>query len=191
MVMATQATDDGSWFYEENGQRKGAVDEAGLVELIKSGKVTYGTSVWKKGFPNWLKIENTDLKAHLEEIAPPPLAGDKVNNSVVWVLAFAPILGYFLEFFVAGIVAGANGQSDLAATIAVNSGAYWYVTVILNVSLSYFDANRLEKAGHDTAKFGGMAWLVPVYLFQRAQNLKQNQAYFVVWIVCFVLILGA
>jgi len=29
---------------------------------------------------------------------------------------------------------------------------------------------------------------VPVYLYQRSQALKQNLAYFIVWIVCFLLI---
>ncbi|MFO1353881.1 MAG: hypothetical protein U1E88_05305 [Acinetobacter sp.] len=35
-------------------------------------------------------------------------------------------------------------------------------------------------------KFKGMVWLVPVYLFQRAKALDQSLAYFIVWIVCFL-----
>lgn len=180
-----------NWFYEEEGQRKGGITEADLVALIKSGKVAYGTSVWKKGFPDWIKIENTELSVHLEEIGPPPLKGEHINNTVVWVLAFAPIIGYFLEYVVAGVIYegqfDANGEPS--ANEAVSSGKYWYITLILNIALSYFDARRLKKAGHNIDKFKGWVWLVPVYLYQRAKNLNQNLAYFIVWIVCFVLFL--
>ena len=34
-----------------------------------------------------------------------------------------------------------------------------------------------------------MVWLIPVYLYQRAKVLNQNLAYFIVWIVCFALML--
>jgi len=33
----------------------------------------------------------------------------------------------------------------------------------------------------------GSAWLVPVYLFNRAKVLKQNNAYFIIWVVLFCL----
>jgi hypothetical protein len=156
------------WFYEEDGQRKGAIAESELIGLIKSGKISYGASVWKKGFPDWLKIENTDLRGHLEEVAPPPLKGEHINNTVVWVLAFAPIIGFVFEKAVVGIP---------------------FITLILNIALSYLDEKRLRKAGHNTDKFKGWIWLVPVYLYQRAKILNQNLAYFIVWIVCFVLVL--
>lgn len=169
------------WFYEEEGQRKGGITEADLVALIKSGKATYGTSVWKKGFPDWIKIENTELKVHLEEIGPPPLKGEHINNTIVWVLAFAPIIGFCLQNVVVGAV------NEMNADEVVSSENYWYITLILNIALSYFDEMRLKKAGHNTDKFKGWVWLVPVYLYQRAKNLNQNLAYFIVWIVCFVL----
>lgn len=58
------------------------------------------------------------------------------------------------------------------------------ITLLLNVGLSMQDERNLKKAGHDTEKMGG-AWLVPVYMFKRAQILKQNNAYFIVWVVLF------
>ncbi|WP_186350706.1 hypothetical protein [Pseudomonas fragi] len=64
-----------------------------------------------------------------------------------------------------------------------------FISIILNIALSYFDEKRLQKAGHDTSKFKGMVWLVPVYLFQRAKALNQNMAFFAVWIVSFALVL--
>ena len=103
-----QATTQNNWFYEENGQRKGPVSENEMVQFIKSSVISHGTSVLKQGFPDWLKVENTDLRVHLDNSAPPPLSGEHINNTLVWVLAFAPLIGYFLEWVVAGAVHGGN-----------------------------------------------------------------------------------
>ncbi|WP_297572083.1 DUF4339 domain-containing protein [uncultured Deefgea sp.] len=182
-----QVISDVSWFYEEDGQRNGPISEEEIINFIKSEKISYGSAVWKKGYPDWLKIENTELRTYLERSSPPPLSGDHVNNTLVWVLAFAPILGMLLEYFIAGAI----HKNEYAASVAVESGKYWFVTLVLNVVLSYSDENKLRKAGHNTDKFKGMAWLVPVYLYQRAKNLNHNLAYFITWIVSFLFTLLA
>ena len=79
-------------------------------------------------------------------------------------------------------------SSEYRAEQAVASGHFIYITLILNIALSFLDEKRLKQAGTDTSTFGGWVWLVPVYLYQRSQALKQNLAYFIVWIVCFLLI---
>ncbi|WP_105172353.1 DUF4339 domain-containing protein [Pseudoalteromonas sp. T1lg24] len=175
------------WFYEYKGERKGGVGESEIIGLIENGTVSHGTSVWKKGFSDWTKIEDTELNIHLDKTSPPPLSGEHVNNTVVWILAFAPIIGYFLEW----VVAGAINSSEWKAEKAMAEAKYFYITIILNVALSYLDEKRLSQAGHNTEKFKGMTWLVPVYLFQRAKNLNHNMAYFAVWIVSFLLVLSA
>lgn len=178
---------DKIWFYEEDGQRAGPVSESEIAQLIKATKISYGTPVWKKGFPDWLVIEKTDLRVQLEAVAPPPLTGAHVNNTVVWVLAFAPILGYFLEAVAASFVYGDN---NWLADKALASNEFWFITLVLNIGLSYFDERRLQRAGHNTDKFRGWIWFVPVYLYQRAKWMKQNLAYFIVWIVCFLISLS-
>jgi uncharacterized protein YecT (DUF1311 family) len=60
------------WYYEERGTRQGAFSNEEMAERIRSGQIPRGTSVWKKGFPGWLKVENTELQQHLDD-APPPL----------------------------------------------------------------------------------------------------------------------
>lgn len=176
---------DEEWFYEESGQRKGPHSVQEMVERITGGTLTYGALVWRKGFPDWQKIEASDLRVHLAEVSPPPLSGAHVNNTIVWVLAFAPIIGYLLEHMVAGVFEA----NQALAMHAASTSKYWYVTYGLNVGLSYFDEHRLKVAGHDTAKFKGWAWLVPIYLFQRAKKLDQKLWYFAVWIACMVLVL--
>lgn len=181
------ASQDKSWFYEKNGQRIGGISENDIAELVNKKTISYGTPVWKSGFSEWIKIENTELRHHLEKIVPPPLLGEHVNNSVVWILAFAPIIGLLLEFFVSGAVHGDNYLAEEAA----KNGDFWYVTLILNIALSLWDAKRLKRMGTDTSKFSGWAWLVPAYLFQRATALQQSKAYFITWIACFVLSIAA
>lgn len=90
-----------SWFYAEDGKIKGPISESELIGIIKSKKLSYGSSIWRKGFPDWMKIENTELGIHLEKITtPPPLSGEHVNNTIIWALAFAPILGLIIAYFV-------------------------------------------------------------------------------------------
>ena len=90
-------------------------------------------------------------------------------------LAFAPLIGEFI----AGLLGGLTKSS---------MDKFWWVTLALNIGLSLLDERKLKAAGHDTKAMGG-AWLVPVYLYKRAQVLKHNLAYFIVWVVCFVAIL--
>lgn len=173
------------WYYEDNGERKGAVTEAEISQLLRSGILTTQSGVWRKGFADWMALDKTELKQYLDDSVPPPLTGEHVNNTIVWVLAFAPLIGTFLEYMLAGML----HSSDARANAAVDSGHYIFVTIGLNIALCFLDASRLEKAGVQTEKFKGFVWLVPVYLFQRAKVLKHNLAYFIVWIVCFAVTL--
>lgn len=183
----TIPTPETPWHYEQNGERKGGVDQQQIIDLIRGGELTYGSRVWKKGMSDWAKIEQTEFRSHLEDTAPPPLGGSAVNNKVVWLLAFAPLIGYLLESFVAGLFTGSEGQWERA--MAANR--YWYVTLALNIALSVLDSKRLKQAGYDVSRFKGWVFVVPVYLFQRAKLLNQNLAYFITWIVCFVISIGA
>lgn len=178
----TQSAAESKWFFEQAGQRKGPFSESEIVQFIQSGGVSPGTLVWKQGFPEWIKIENTDMRVHLDTSAPPPLSGTQVKNTLVWFLAFAPLIGYFLEWMVAGAMHGS------LAEIAMANNKYWFVTLVLNIVLAAFDAKQLKDAGHNTDKFKGWVWLIPVYLYQRAKATKQSLAYFIVWIICFVLV---
>lgn len=177
------------WHYEEKGMRRGPVAELAITQLIKEGKLTYGNMVWKKGLKDWIKLEDSDLKIHLNDDQPPPLTGDMVNNTLVWILAFAPIIGLFIGYIVA--CREFSGFSEQTILNEVRNGRYWYIVLALNLGLAYFDEMRLRQAGHNTDKFKGMTWLVPVYLYQRAKALKQNNAYFITWIVCFILMFFA
>lgn len=184
--MSKTSTTENKWFYEEKGQRLGGIDEATIISMIQSKKIGYGSLVWQKGFNGWMKLEETSLRPHLESISPPPLTGKHISNSVIWILAFAPILGYFVECFVAGFAYHGNESRALRA---VDSGQFIYITAGLNLLLSVWDENRLQKAGINTDRFKVWVWLVPVYIYQRARILQHNLAYFITWMICLIFII--
>ena len=120
--MDASNTESVSWFYETDGQRKGPIIEDGMLALIKQGAVTYGTLVWKAGFPEWLKVEDSELRIHLERVAPPPITGRHIGNGVVWTLAFAPLIGYILESAFAYAISSATLCTGSEALTASTKG---------------------------------------------------------------------
>lgn len=164
------------WHYSTNGHRFGPFSEDNLLEQIKSKKVTEESLVWNKSMQDWQPILSSKFAAFVRNPnTPPPLTGLAVNNTIIWFLAFAPLIGLLIEGFV-------------SESAGIPMESLWFITLLLNIVLGYIDENKLKAAGHDTSKMGA-AWIVPVYLFKRAQILKQNYAYFIVWCVLFTLMI--
>lgn len=174
------------WHYEKNGQRLTLPAEPELQTLIEEGVIHGQTLVWKQGLPAWTPLAETDLASHLNQRqSPPPLPAKSINHRLVWVLAFAPLIGLMLEAMAAGMFASSSYTVDYEVTQALKTNQYWYLTLILNISLSLWDEKRLKQAGIDTSAFGKTAFIVPVYLWKRAQALRQGPAYFWTWIGMF------
>lgn len=156
--------------------------------LIQASIISRTTPVWRQGLTAWTPAENTELHTQFTDTAAPLPTSNKVSNSIVWTLAFAPLIGNVIEWMIAGAIHQGNIHAIQAA---MNSSPYWFVTLALNIALSILDEKRLQSAGHDTKSFKGWTWIVPVYLYQRAKATHQSLAYFIVWIICFVLTLFA
>ena len=107
----------------------------------------------------------------------------KVNNILIWILAFSPIIGEFLRGFIVGMI---YGDSSFAIE-AIDDGHLWFIPLALNIALGIADEVLLEKNGVDTSKFKMWTVFIPVYLFQRAKILNHNYAYFITWCVTFIL----
>ena len=164
-----------TWHIEQKGERRGPLSVAQVAEMIRSNQLTRESLSWRPGTADWTPLSNTAFATHFDH-EPPPLTGAAVSNGLIWTLAFAPLIGEFI----AGV---------LAALAHTSINKFWWVTLALNIGLSLLDERKLRAAGHDTKKMGG-AWFVPVYLYKRSQVLKQNLAYFIVWVVCCVVILA-
>lgn len=169
------------WYYATDGRRFGPVPEDHIIELIKQKKIIEESLVWNKSMQDWQSVLSSKFADLARDPnAPPPLPGVAVSNTIVWVLAFAPLIGSFLVDFFCGMM-------------EVSQDSFWvgFITfLVLNSLLAYADEKKLRDAGHDTYKFIGGRWLVilvPVYLFKRAKYLKHNYAYFIVWCVMLVI----
>ncbi|MFQ3071254.1 DUF4339 domain-containing protein [Neisseria polysaccharea] len=172
------------WFYENKKQRHGPVSLDEMKNLISTGVISYGNVVWTNGYPDWVKIENSELKIFLSEAAPPPLKGESVSNVMVWMIAFLPLAGEFIR----GMILGSMYSNVYDLNQAIINGELWYVTLVLNIVFCIADGLMLKKAAIDVKRF--IAWaffLMPVYLYKRARYLNQSLAYFWVWIVCFII----
>jgi hypothetical protein len=84
-----------------------------------------------------------------------------VKNTLVWILAFLPAIGVSFEF----------------GTVAL---------LVITIVLCYFDEKNIKKLGYDDMPLGG-AWLVPVYLYNRAKYFNHGKGYFITWCVTFAL----
>lgn len=167
------ATEGPEWHYAKAGTRIGPVSKKELLDLISSGKIDREASVWRPGQPEWLPAEQTDLAPDLPTRMP-PLTGRAVNNSIVWVLAFGPLIGLLIVMAIVRFTGHVDNN--------------WVIFVALNAGLGLLDENRLKAAGHDTKKWAFWAWLfVPAYLFIRARKLRQGYSYAIMWVCCFAL----
>ncbi|VVE15957.1 DUF4339 domain-containing protein [Pandoraea soli] len=177
-----------SWHYEKNGQRIGAISATEIGALIQNRTIDGKTLVWSQGLADWTPLAETDLAVHLRQAsAPPVLPAARISNTIVWILAFAPIIGVLLEATFAAAIAP-DYLASTAATAALRSNQYWYITLLLNIGLSLLDDRQLKRAGVNTSAFGKFAFIVPVYLWKRATSLRQPKAYFWVWLAAFVLV---
>jgi uncharacterized RDD family membrane protein YckC len=47
-----------NWYYVENGQKAGPIDEMQLEELRQAGRILPNTLVWREGMPNWTPFKD-------------------------------------------------------------------------------------------------------------------------------------
>lgn len=60
------------WYYTQNNQQFGPVDEAKIKELIAAGAINAGTMVWSAGMPSWVAIGQSPLAGLVAALPPAP-----------------------------------------------------------------------------------------------------------------------
>jgi hypothetical protein len=183
-ILTDTTTDEQAWFYAEGGQRKGPVPADKLRELLAAQTIDGDTPIWRKGLNDWQPLRTTEIGAQLKD-TPPPIAAAHINNGLVWALAFAPIAYLCVD------IAILNYQNNhpLNDTFfeAFLSPLSWLVPVLTNAALCLVDTEQLKRAGYSSEWMTFFALLLaPVYLFVRAQRLRQTPTYGYVWIVSFI-----
>lgn len=178
-------SDKTQWhYYTIKKGSQGPVSTRSLRYMMVSGEVDRDAKVWHEAMPEWAPLGATELGRKFWGNVPPPLLGDNINNNLVWMLAIAPLWVPLAVGFFMGAIYG-----DLAGYkwVQLQTGYGWLIIfAAVNTALCSWDAIRLRAAGHDEINLGWI-WLVPVYLYQRAQKLKQPLHYFIGWCACFVL----
>ena len=158
-----------TWHYVANGKQVGPIGIEQIKSLITSGAITPQTHVWN-GSGDWQAAHTMDIltplftqnKAH----TPPPLHGSDIDNNYVWAVVAVPIVGVIIE-----ILAGTE---------------LLWLYLIANIACCVLDERKLQAAGHQ-APANWMAFIVPAYLWKRAELLGHKKHYFWGWIAAFVL----
>lgn len=163
------------WHYVIKGNQYGPVSKDHIISLYEKGTITITTKVWRPGFENWMELAKTEIINDGSQ--PPLLQGSDVKNTLIWVLAFTPIIGMILEIIISDIT-------------HIDVSNLWFITVIINIIICTSDAAYLKKLGY-TEKglfFWGLTF-IPIYLLKRAKLLKQKYYYLVVWIISFAILI--
>jgi GYF domain 2 len=172
------------WHYlDGSGSKTGPLSLAQMEALAKSEKIDRNTHVWKQGMKEWQPLRETELSSIFAENLPPPVPAALVNNSIVWFVAFIPLVVAIAE-----VILTPQYYVELHIVTAPKVQIPWFIIWPINAALCLWDDRILRKAGYSTK---AMAWfavlLVPVYLFMRAKKLKQRPYYGFVWIACFAI----
>jgi GYF domain 2 len=172
---------DEAWFYALGGQRLGPVSADELRELLATQTIDGETAIWRKGMADWQPLGKTDIGARIEE-TPPPIHPNDVNNGFVWALAVAPIAYIFVQIAVIDYQALHLGED-----VSFSSALIWLIPALANATLCILDEKQLKHAGYNSGWMTLFALLLaPVYLFMRAQRLRQTPSYGYVWIASFI-----
>ncbi|MDD4098599.1 MAG: DUF4339 domain-containing protein, partial [Lentisphaeria bacterium] len=46
------------WYFAENGQQQGPVSLADLQAMVRSGRLTIDSLVWRQGMNDWMPVQN-------------------------------------------------------------------------------------------------------------------------------------
>jgi GYF domain 2 len=190
--MTDTTTSEDAWFYTQGGERKGPVGADQLRELLAAQTIDHETPIWKKGQTGWQSLRTTEIGTQLNDL-PPPIAARDINNGLVWTLAFMPLAYLLLNVII--LKYSQTQIIDWQYEDPVHTKFYslfiapltWLVPIAINGALCIADSKRLECAGYNSRWMKLFALLLaPVYLFARAQRLRQTPSYGFVWVGTFI-----
>jgi TM2 domain-containing membrane protein YozV len=116
------------WYYEQNGNRIGPVDEATMRTLIADRTIFIDTLVWTNGMANWTPLQQTQLAAGLPVPPPTPYVAPvsahhpDSKDRVTYVL-LAVLLGIGIHNFYAGYTT--KGIIQLLVSV-LSCGILWF-----------------------------------------------------------------
>jgi hypothetical protein len=181
---------EANWYYEKDGKQVGPVSLEEIKASIETGFLSYGSMVWERGAPSWVKLENSTLRHLLQGNVPPPGPSKKVNNVIIWILIF--LCGITSLLYLA-----ASNQQNIEYRLEYDHKfqqifiaylIFHWSAVIAICILPIIDACMIKKKGYSVQRFIWWFWFMPVYLYQRAKSTNQGMNYFYVYMALFVFV---
>ncbi len=138
-------------YYEDNGERRGSLDEAQMIELIRAGRLDRHTPVWKIGSADWQLLNDSELRSHLDSPVPPASSGRDVDDrsSGCWPVPRCSATCWNGCWPSPSTPARSRPNAPWKRHATVNA------TLALNLLLGVLDERRLKQTGHDTARLRG------------------------------------
>ena len=137
------------WYYEQNSNRIGPVDEVTMRSLIANRTISIDTLVWTNGMANWTPLQQTQLAAGLPVPPPMPYSAPvsshhpEAKDRVAYVL-LAVLLGIGIHNFYAGY----NTKGIIQLLVSVLScGILWFfmwIWAIIEACTVTQDANGVR-----------------------------------------------
>ena len=178
------------WFYELNGNNHGPVSFEAIKKCRTEGDLNASSLIWKTGSESWRPLHEWTEFQDLDSVPPPkPIKHITVNSSIIGVLLTAPILEFifvpFISSFIVAFMADSADQGFISKIFSEVSDMYryeeianhWLWLVVYIVIYSIFcskDEEHLDKslgADSDSATSAWAKYVVPVYVFHRAQRI--------------------
>lgn len=95
------------WYYTQNNQQFGPIDETAMKELINSGKINAATLVWTAGMATWLPLSQTQLgggvpipPSYAQALVDPEV--DQLDKLFTWM--WITLIGSIVTFGVSALV---------------------------------------------------------------------------------------
>lgn len=172
------------WYYIENGQKCGPMDEQSMGELVTRGKLHAGTQVWCEGMAEWAAATTTPLSALFQFPTPPVPAPEAIASPAPVVeMSFSEMLFGFkgrlsnLPFFLYGLVLNiASFAVFLSGSLALPGGSQeanslMLMLVVVGIPYIFLASAAVVKRLHDFNMSGGFAVLYFIASFIPLVNL--------------------
>jgi len=146
------------WYYEQNGNRIGPVDEATMRGLIASRTISIDTLVWTNGMANWTPLQQTQLAAGLPDQPPTPYSApsspqykpvestphQEAKDRVAYVLLAVFLGGIGIHNFFAGYTSRAVAQLLICLLTCGLGGIVTSIWAIVEACTVTQDANGVR-----------------------------------------------
>lgn len=165
------------WYYSCDGERQGPISTEEIVHMYEQGFMQDTSAVWKEGFDDWKRLDQTEIDlSNTKKMVPPPVKVEDMNNKAIILLLFVPILSTLIQFLIAGI-------------FYIDVSKLWWIAYGLNTLCCSIDYYQIKKAGYNPNKLMvAFLLLIPLYIYKRMELVKGKKWLMsVIWIIVLVI----